>query len=379
MLRTRVNVATVESEKMRSSRMQILRGVSVVLFACTLHDQAVAEGTACNPSTVAYWRFDGDFTDSCGALNGTPAGSASIDSSNIAPLPGNGGCLVLNGAPSRVDLPAPFASFIGALSEGTIEAWVYLEGPEGGAIFNHGIAARFTDLSIVVHLVPSGGYGSLLSSPGITRPQVPLPGFTLQSWHHLAWTWDAATITHYMDGAVLDTESSALSIPFTGNEAEIGSDDQETDYWVGRLDEIRLSNRALSPSEFLINTDPTITTLFEPPVTHDNFELQDGGTLPIKFHLIDEAGEVSLDSMDVRLEVRGPGEDGTVIVYEFAQADGSLRFDDTNDPPHYIANFNTKLYPVIDEEEYVATIYLEDVYITRIWFTIDATHGRGHR
>ncbi len=49
---------------------------------------------------------------------------------------------------------------------------------------------------------------------------------------------------------------------FTGNEAEIGSDDQEFGYWVGRLDEIRLSNRVLEPCEFLAHL-PTCPTLSE--------------------------------------------------------------------------------------------------------------------
>jgi hypothetical protein len=153
-------------------------------------------------------------------------------------------------------LPAPFAPLTGTLSEGTIEAWVYLEAQQRGVIFNHGTAGTLTDLNIEVRPGPAGGYVSLLHRQGVTPPQIPLPGFTLESWHHLAWTWDATTINHYMDGVLLDSESSSMSVLFEGDEAEIGSDDQETGYWVGRLDEIRLSNQALDPSEFLLSPDP---------------------------------------------------------------------------------------------------------------------------
>lgn len=221
----------------------------------------------CNPSTVAYWRFDGGYTDSCGSIDGTPVGSASIATSNCAPLSGNSGCLVLTGNPSRVDLPAPFnPTHTGALPAGTIEAWVYFEGnnePTGvGAIFNHGIAALFTDLWIAVRPHAGGGYESGFNVTYRFFPDFLLPGFTLDTWHHLAWTWDATAVTYYMDGVVVGTAAGPLSVSFDGNEAEIGSDDQDSGYWVGRLDEIRLSNRVLLPCEFLLQS-PQCPTLSE--------------------------------------------------------------------------------------------------------------------
>ena len=209
-------------------------GLVVGVMAAT--PSAYAQVAPCNASTVAYWRFDGDLTDSCGEADGTAVPTATTDSSNVVPLAGNVGCLSLNGNPSRVDLPPNFS---GTLSEGTIEAWVYLasDQQERGVIFNHGTAALHTDLCIEVRPGPSEGYVSLLHRQGVSPPYIPLPGFAPQSWHHLAWTWDGATITHYMDGVVLAAESSSMSVAFTGNEAEIGSDDQEVAYWNGRLDE----------------------------------------------------------------------------------------------------------------------------------------------
>jgi len=140
---------------------------------------ARAEVAPCNPSTVAYWRFDGGYTDSCGSIHGTPVGSASIATSNCAPLSGNSGCLVLNGPPSRVDLPAPFnPTHTGTLSAGTIEAWVYFEGIDPGdccnaaAIFNHGVAALSTDLNVVVRAHAGGGYDSAFSALGRTDPDL---------------------------------------------------------------------------------------------------------------------------------------------------------------------------------------------------------------
>jgi len=215
----------------------------------------LAQDVACTASTVAFWRFDGDYTDSCGNIDGTPVGAASIAMAGCAPLLGNSGCLVLTGSPSRVDLPAPFnPTYTGALSAGTIEAWVYFEGnKEGnGVIFNHGVAATSTDLSPGIQPHPGGGYDSRFHAASTPYPVFLLPGFTLNTWHHLAWTWNTTTVTWYLDGLAIGTVAGPLSVSFTGNEAEIGSDDQEVGYWVGRLDAIRLSNQVLTPSEFLL-------------------------------------------------------------------------------------------------------------------------------
>jgi len=141
-------------------------------------------------STVAYWRFDGDYTDSCGSLDGTPVGAASIVSSNCSPLPGSSGCLALGGAPDRVDLPAPFSPVTGTLSEGTAEAWVYLESEGGGCIFNHGIAALFTDVQLSVFhasLTPAvpetEGYVARLHTSALTDTQRVPPASTVAPWH----------------------------------------------------------------------------------------------------------------------------------------------------------------------------------------------------
>jgi len=165
-----------------------------------------------------------------------------------------------------VDLPAPFnPTHTGTLSAGTIEAWVYFEGPQGdngGSIFNHGVAAISTDLEPGVFPHTGGGYDSALVAENIVYSSFLLPGFDLNTWHHLAWTWDATTVTSYMDGVIVGTAAGPVSVSFTGNEAEIGSDDQEIGYWVGRLDEIRLSNRVLLPCEFLLQS-PQCPTLSE--------------------------------------------------------------------------------------------------------------------
>lgn len=133
-------------------------------------------------------------------------------------------------------------------------------------------------------------------------------------------------------------------------------------------------NRALS---LAFGDACPVRAVFEPPITNPNFTLKNGRTLPIKFHLEDPEGNVIMEQHDVRLEVSGPAVGGGVVTYGFELSDRTLRFDDTEDPPHYIANFNTRRNPVVDGGEYAAVVYAQDVPIGSIVFVVIAKPGRG--
>ncbi|WP_225993163.1 LamG-like jellyroll fold domain-containing protein [Actinomadura rudentiformis] len=72
-------------------------------------------------------------------------------------------------------------------------------------------------------------------------------------WYHLTGVRDAAngTLTLYVDGQKTATASACLGDPSTGHtvigRAQYGGN--EVDFWPGTLDEIRLYDRALSPTE----------------------------------------------------------------------------------------------------------------------------------
>ena len=95
------------------------------------------------------------------------------------------------------------------------------------------------------------------------------------------------------------------------------------------------------------------------------------------FHLVHAEGVPAVELRDVVLEVSGADPNGTFVTYVFDLEDGTLRFDDFADPPHYIANFHTKWYPVMDGGEYTATVYDDGLSLGSIGFIVDATHGSG--
>ena len=208
----------------------------------------IAAYDMCTPSTVAYWSFDETPSDSCGhaQYNGSFVGTAAIDPDTRAPTFGNRGSLRLNGNSSRINLAAPFP--VGPLSQGTLEAWVYLESSQGGVILNHGTAALHTDIAASIYPPQSAGrpYRALAWIDDHGPSPIEIPGFQLSQWHHLAWTWSGTKHQYFLDGKLVIEVASTWYPKFTGNEAEIGSDDQEVGYFVGRLDEVKLSNRVLA-------------------------------------------------------------------------------------------------------------------------------------
>jgi hypothetical protein len=97
---------------------------------------------------------------------------------------------------------------------------------------------------------------------------------------------------------------------------------------------------------------------FEPPFSNRNFTLHQKSTVPIKFHLKNTLGGMeTTDRPNVRLEVTGRGVGGGTVTYTFKQSDGTLKFDERVEEPHYLARFSTFDYPVVTDATYQAIVY----------------------
>ncbi len=116
---------------------------------------------------------------------------------------------------------------------------------------------------------------------------------------------------------------------------------------------------------------------FEPPVTNADFALKDGTTVPIKFHLLDCLGDAIAEQRNVSLEVTGPYATGAEVTYVFSLSDGTLKYDDTVSPPHYIANFSTKTCSVMDGGHYTAEVKEDGAPIGSVAFDVSTSSGTG--
>jgi len=149
--------------------------------------------------------------------------------------------VVINGSPA-----------LNVSSAMTQEAWVY---PTAAQTSWATVLHRETD---AYYLHASSPAGSMVPAGGaiFTGTESYLTGSTpipLNTWTHLALTYDGATMRLYVNGLQVATKSASGSIQNNSNPLRIGGNVPYGQYFQGRIDEVRVYSRALSASE--IHTD----------------------------------------------------------------------------------------------------------------------------
>jgi hypothetical protein len=133
----------------------------------------------------------------------------------------------------------------------TLEAWVFADGPPAN---QQGIMGTWDDNngSLRTYLFwIQGGRMEFLLAPSFARPRDTI-AFPINRWVHVAATYDGSVARLYRDG------TNVSSVPVTGliatnprpffiGRTEGGSNGP--DFWRGRMDEVRVWNRALTPEE----------------------------------------------------------------------------------------------------------------------------------
>lgn len=81
----------------------------------------------------------------------------------------------------------------------------------------------------------------------------------VNTWTHLAATYDGAMLRLYVNGVQVASRAQTGSISVSSGSLRIGGDNIWGEFFQGRVDEVRIYNRALSPAE--IQTDMNTPTL----------------------------------------------------------------------------------------------------------------------
>ena len=216
---------------------------------------------------VGYWKMDesswngtsGEVIDSSGnGNNGTAAGGATTTAGKF----GNGGSFTSSSKQVNVSNSTSL-NITGPI---TLSAWVYVTACSGqyNILFwknlQYTVAASNCALtwadSSNWNYANFGSYGSL----------------GINAWHHIVATKDANNIvTIYLDGQIVVSKSFGGTI--TGTTNSLGIADSGNGPLTGNMDEARVYNRALSPSEVaqLYNFAPG-------PIAYWNFEEGSGLT-----------------------------------------------------------------------------------------------------
>jgi len=171
--------------------------------------------------------------------NGTLQGGASWTTSGKY-----GGAISFNGTNAYINVPN--SSSLQVTSAMTLEAWVnpsLVNGAWRDVIYkgndNYYLEADSTGIKPVAGGTFGGSNGNAIGTGALT----------VNTWAHLAGTYDGATLRLYVNGVQVSSVAKTGAITASTNALQIGGDSIYGQYFPGTIDEIRIYNRALSATE----------------------------------------------------------------------------------------------------------------------------------
>jgi hypothetical protein len=192
-----------------------------------------------NLGLIGYWSFNegtgtvaGDFSGNGhhGTINGATWTSGKL-----------GTALNFDGDDDQVDIP------LSSLSSYTVSMWVYIDalGAGAGNSYNTLISNDVPDSGLFFRGTAAGANAGKIDTlcDGGTDGRT-TASLALRTWNHVVLTNNAGTGTFYLNG----TGNGAVTITCSVSFASLGNDSADENF-DGRLDEVRVYNRALSPSE----------------------------------------------------------------------------------------------------------------------------------
>lgn len=196
----------------------------VVVFGC----KKDKNGPDINKGLVSYFNFEDNVTDQQGyAKNGV--GNALFAPGKI------GNALSFNGIDQKmVFSPKSPQTF----SEISLVFWVKSMDKSNGKFFIKNPAFQFLTFggnTIIFQISHSNGSAAVSGSK------------TYEQWTHIAGVFDGQTIKIYINGIL--TQGPNISGEFKGFEQDLILGNNNSDYWSGSIDELRIYNRALSEEE----------------------------------------------------------------------------------------------------------------------------------
>jgi hypothetical protein len=219
-------------------------------------------GTACvppSPSLVSWWPGDSNASDLTGGNPGSLQGGVSFGTGKVGPA------FDFNGSTGSVFVGDPANLKLGTGI--TLDAWIYprsipaqTAGPAMTSILTKW-AQNFSDStdadSYGLWLIQNGTTVNLFSAihqTGGQEPQVRGGTVPLNTWTHVAMTYDSASGQYavYLNGQIVGSAAAPGGIYITDHNVRLGSEDS---YIVrafdGLIDEAQVYSRALGAAEIL--------------------------------------------------------------------------------------------------------------------------------
>src|SRR3989441_755782 len=155
-----------------------------------------------------------------------------------------GNALAFNGTSALVTVPN--AASLQLTTGMTLEAWVFPTATPTGwrAIVDKTVDGYYLMASTDQNRPAAGGtwVGGNQNTYG---PSV----VAVNTWTHLAATFDGATVRLFVNGVQVASQAQTTALASTTGTLQIGGDSYPNEFFAGRIDEVRIYNRALSAAE----------------------------------------------------------------------------------------------------------------------------------
>jgi hypothetical protein len=221
------------------------KGALLLVFLCCFF--LLTRTASASPGTdsmLGYWKFDGNATDASGdGCTGTLVNGATYSTSvHSMEFPNSQG-VVFNGADTLVN-GFSNQSNLRPTSGLTFSTWVYFNAYPAlsaviGGNYQLGQAQGF---HLQVDVPTNNMYFEVGNGTTWGRATFSLSSISIGTWHHLAGTWDGATIKVFLDGTEMGSAAFTDPVSYSGTVFELGRS------FNGSLDDVRLYSRALGAS-----------------------------------------------------------------------------------------------------------------------------------
>jgi hypothetical protein len=180
----------------------------------------------------------------------------------------NTSSLSFDGVSSYINMP--FDSSLNISDVITIEAWINSNQWGFSSAQNTIVCKHGWTFGEEGYVLRAGGTGELsFNIAGVSSDTTwqevisPTNSLTLNTWYHVAGTFDGSELKIYINGILSGTTSFIgtirPSVDYNLNIGRLADEAQwETRYWSGMLDEVRIWHRALTQSEIIANMNKHI-------------------------------------------------------------------------------------------------------------------------
>ena len=199
------------------------------------------------PGLVAAWGFNEGAGTTVADISGNN-NTGTIQGPTWSTQGRYGNALSFDGSNDIVLVPS--SASLNVTTGLTVSAWVFPTAAQGGwrAVVQKEVDAYF--------LHASNNGGALRPAAGGTFNGTgnyieATSAIAVSTWTHLALTYDGATIRMFVNGNLVSSAPQTGALENNTNALRIGGNSPYTEFFLGRIDDVRIYNRALAASEIL--------------------------------------------------------------------------------------------------------------------------------